>query len=417
MRTYKLFELNEHIRRVLALNFSEPLWVECELAQVNQSRGHYYLSLIEKQEGEDQIIAQVDGVIWQRTYKSLYRKIGVKLRSLLREGLEVKLKVRINFNERYGLKVQVEDIDLHYTLGQLELQRQQTLKALKKEGWIGKNARLALPNVIQRIAVISSERAAGYLDYSQQLETNGYGYRYVNHFFGAAMQGLKVEEEIIQQLDAIASQQEHFDVVVIIRGGGARLDLRAFDSYALAVAVAKCPLPVLIGIGHEVDEVVLDRVAHTALKTPTAVAEFLIQHNLQFEAYIQQLGLTIQQSTQQLLFHRAQQIEQLQQNIQFSAEKLLLNEHYQLNHLQQQLPTLSQHLLRQATQELAAKEQALALLDPAAVLQRGYSMTSMDGKLLTTIESVQEGSILRTHLSDGQIESTATSLKSMNNED
>lgn len=411
MKTYRLFDLNEHIRRVVALNYPDAVWVECELAQLGQSRGHYYLSLIEKSEEDDTIIAQMDAILWQRTYKSLYRKMGIQLNSLLREGLQLKLKVRLDFNERFGLKLLVEDIDPAHTLGQLELQRQQILKQLHAEGFIGKNAALALPPVIQRIAVISSEKAAGYLDYRLQLQKNAYSYAFVNIFFNAAMQGQRVETEVLAQLKKIERQQERYDCVVIIRGGGARLDLAAFDSYNLAATVAQFPLPVLSGIGHEVDDTVLDQVAHSRLKTPTAVADFIILHNAKFEASVEQLGQHIYHLSQQQLQQASQKIQQLAHGIHYGIDRQLLQQQHHLEQVERELFNNTRHTLNLAQQQLSETEKLLALLDPEATLQRGYSITEHEGKIIRKDTDLKPGAKLRTLLADSELESTLIKRK------
>ena len=261
-----LFELNEYVRQVIALNFAEAIWVSAELAQVNVSKGHYWIDIIEKSELTGEIIAQSSAVLWQREYRRIKAKMPLQIEGILQQGRQVLLKVSVEFSERYGYKLIVQDIDPAFTLGKLELERQATINTLVKANLIQKNKQLPRPPVLQRIAVISSENAAGYHDFCAQIDNNPYGYAFDYQLFKAAMQGVQTEYEVLAQLARIQEKKDKFEAVIIIRGGGAKLDLAAFDSLEIAKAVANFPLPVFAGIGHEIDETVLDLVAHLSLK-------------------------------------------------------------------------------------------------------------------------------------------------------
>ena len=262
MSTYSLFDLNQFIRRVIALNLAQPVWIECEIGQCNISRSHYWLELIQQSEDNETVIAQASAVIWSKKHRQLRQQLGARLPQLLQEGMAVRLKVQVDYHERFGLKLMIDDIDSDYTLGQLALQRQAILQRLQQEQLLGRNAQTPLPTVVQRIAVISSARAAGYQDFVEQLNNNDYGYQYRLQLFPSAMQGAAVEKELFEQLQQIEQHRQRYDAVVIIRGGGSKLDLQAFDNYLLAQKVAQMPLPVLTGIGHDIDDTVLDAVAH-----------------------------------------------------------------------------------------------------------------------------------------------------------
>ncbi|RMF22716.1 MAG: exodeoxyribonuclease VII large subunit, partial [Bacteroidetes bacterium] len=233
MASLSLFELNEHLRRVVALNFPEPLWVRCELAQVSPWRGHHFLTLIEKDPESEEIIAHSEGVFWEGDYLRAFQRVGRLLEELLQEGMEVQLKVQPVFHERHGLQLKVLDVDPSYTLGQWELRRRHILEQLQKEGLLELNRQRPLPVVLQRIAVVSSAQAAGWQDFRRHLEENEFGYRFQLRFFQVAMQGALVREEVSDALNKIAAQAADFDAVVLIRGGGARLDLAAFDDLDL----------------------------------------------------------------------------------------------------------------------------------------------------------------------------------------
>lgn len=312
---FSLLELNEYIRQVLILNFSEAIWVSCEISQVNQSRGHFWMDLVEKDLLTDAVSAKSSAVLWRRDYLRLQMELGTSLDSILQDGMQVLLKVKINYHEAYGMKFIVEEIDPGYTLGQLEIKRQETILKLRKKGLFELNTSLKLPKVIQRIAVLSSETAAGLQDYLVQVKNNQYGYQFENQLFATAMQGKGVEKEMRSRLKSIERRRDEFDAVVIIRGGGARLDLSAFDGYGLCEIIAKFPLPILTGIGHDVDETVVDLVAHTALKTPTAVADFILNHNATFEGEMQHLARYVQQQSVRELKQQEMQLQQTEQTL------------------------------------------------------------------------------------------------------
>lgn len=382
MQHFTLYELNEFIRRVISLNFAEAIWVQCEIFQVSQSRGHFYIQLVQKDGVEDQVLARADAVLWQRSYLQLKRTMGPLIDDLLREGLEVLLQVKVVFDERYGLQFRIEQIDPAFSLGKLELQRQETLRQLRAEGLLERNAQVPLPSVVQRIALLSSPEAAGLKDFLDQLHNNPFGYRYAVSLFSTAVQGQRVEPEMLGRLDQITNQKDRFDCVAIIRGGGSRLDLAAFDQLALCKGVARCPLPVIAGIGHEIDESVLDMTAHTSLKTPTAVAEFFIDHNAAFEATVIQAGNRIGQAARW----------------QVKSQNLPL--------LAQQLHSLARMRLQGERQRLNGLGEQIALLDPQRILERGFAYLTREGKGLKSTKDLAAGDKVRIHLSDGQADAS-----------
>lgn len=409
MQTYRLFELNEYIRRVLALNLPEAVWVSCELADSRLARGHYFLQLLEKGEDSEDIIAQSEAVLWETTYRRLRRTIGRELDALLQEGMEVRLKVRVDFHERYGLKLTVEDVDPAYTLGKLELQRRQTIQELERLQLAHKNKRLPLPIVVQRIAVLSSEQAAGWQDFQEQLLENSYGYHIQFQLFASAVQGEAVRSEMLAQLRKIRLQRQKFDCVAIIRGGGARLDLTAFDDLELCKAIAEFPLPVLTGIGHDIDESIADLVAHTALKTPTAVADFIIQHNLHFESQVLEQGRQLQFLAQQLLQGQQLVLEHAKQVVQLKSQSLLHLNRQIVQSLEGEVPKLIHFHLRSERQRLENLATISHLLSLEESLKRGYSLTSRNGQLIRSAQEVHENDTLETQWLDGKVTSIITS--------
>lgn len=404
--SYTLFELNEYIRRVFALNFQDSVWIRCEIAQINASRGHHYLNLIEKSAEGATIIAQSSAVLWASKYRALRRTHKKLLNELLQNGVAVLLQVKIDYDERYGLKLLIEDIDPSYTMGQMELKRQEILETLRQENLLELNSRIPLPTVIQRVAIISSETAAGLQDYLNQIATNSYGYQLSNQLFPAAMQGANVEKEVLQQLKKIAFLKANYDAVIIIRGGGSKLDLAGFDNLVLGRAVANFPLPILVGIGHEIDETILDRVAHTSLKTPTAVADFLINRLLHFESrIIEYKNYIINAANYQIQAERSQ-LTYAQKMVQLQANTQLKETSVALTQVTQRLPLATKNSVALAKNALAQLAKITQLLAPETALKRGFSITTTNGKVVTQKSQVKKGMVLTTQLLNDQIKST-----------
>lgn len=401
---YSLFDLNEHIRRVLALNFQRPLWVAAEIAQVGLSRGHYYLDLVQKGEGDD-IVAQSQAVLWASECRKLRSAIGPDLDALLREGLEVKLQVRVDFHERYGLKLLISDLDPSYTFGQLELRRRQTLQTLRELGLLELNRSQRLPPVLQRVAVVSSEGAAGYQDFREHLSKNNFGYRFHTQLFASSVQGKNAEAELRDALTQIALQPQRFDCVAVVRGGGARLDLAAFDGLELCKTVTQMPLPVLSGIGHEVDETVFDLVAHAALKTPTAVADFLLQHNLLFENEMLRMADAIRAMGEYRLKISLMELERLEAATHWSTRERLRVAAQKLETLEENLPGWTVQILRGQHRQLEQAEAFCSAIHPENVLRRGFSLTFKNGQVLTAAKDTKAGDWLETRLKEGVVRS------------
>ena len=409
MKTYSLYELNEFLRRVVALNFSESVWVTAEMGQISLSRGHYYIRLLEKE--ADNIIAELSAVVWAADFKRMQRVFGAATEGVLSEGMEVRLKGRLDFHERYGLKFIIEEIDPTYTIGKLEIQRRQLIAALQSEQLLGLNAALTPPSVWQRIAVISSETAAGWADFQNHILENIYAYRFHIQLFPSAMQGQFVEREMLQQLEKIKTLKDQFDAVVIIRGGGAKLDLAAFDNGALCRAVAQFPLPVLTGIGHEIDLTVLDMVAFTALKTPTAVADFLIEQHLKFESSLVEMGHFLKNCVQNRLYTEGGDLAKMNNFLQFQTAFYLKNQAQKLAYCSHELPKLVTQTLKLENNALDNTLKIIDLMSVEATLKRGFSITRQNGKVLTHDSEVNVGDLLETQLADGVLLSHLTETK------
>jgi len=404
MQTYSLLDLQAYVRRVLALNFQENLWITAEIAQVGRSRGHLFLDLVQKgQEAGIEVAAQAQAVLWQRDYQRLRLSVGLALDEVLREGREVRLCVRVDYHERFGLRLLVTDADPTYTFGRLELQRRQTLDTLRQLGLLERNRALPLPLVLQRIAVVTSEGAAGFQDFREHLAQNPFGYAFQCQLFSTAVQGASLESEMIAALETVAAGREQFDCVVVLRGGGARLDLGGFDALELCKTAAALPLPLFTGIGHDMDETVLDLVAHTALKTPTAVADFLVQHNLFFENSLLRLAEHFRASADQHLKLKNLDLANLETTLPWGVWARVRAARQEVDTAAAALPGLSRRLVRQAADNLYRAEALCTALHPDATLRRGFSLTLKDGKVLTDAETVEPGDVLKTRLRDGVV--------------
>ena len=409
MKTYSLYELNEFLRRVVALNFSESVWLTAEIGQASKSREHWFISLLEK-DGDD-IIAEMSAVIWASDFKRIKRNLGDDTEGLLTEGIEIRLKGRLDFHERYGLKLIVEDIDPTFTFGKLEIERRRLIEALQNEGLFERNTAVRLPSVVQRIAVISSETAAGLMDFKRHLAENDFAYQFDSQLFTSAMQGVFVEIELPRALEKIAQRRTEFDCVVIVRGGGARLDLSAFDGGAICRAVALFPLPVLVGIGHEVDSTVLDLVAHASLKTPTAVADFLISHNARFENSLLELANFLKFYTQNRLNTEGSSLDRAARSVQFQSQIVLKNQVQKLDNLKQQLTANAPRIFKLEKIKLDNALKIMDLLGIEATLRRGFSISRRaDGSPILKKTDVAVGEIIATEVTDGVFKSRVENL-------
>jgi exodeoxyribonuclease VII large subunit len=404
LQTYSLYELNEFLRRVIALNFNESIWITAEIGQINGVRGNFYLDLVQKEDKE--IVAQTQGVIWAADYRRIEKQLGDNTEGVLAQGMEIRLKGRLDFHERYGLKILIEDIDATFTIGKVEIQRQQLIKDLQRKGLIGLNGALELPSVIQRIAVISSETAAGWQDFKNHIALNDYGYSFGVQLFQSAMQGSLVEKTLLQQLENIKIRKRDFDAVVIIRGGGARMDLVAFDTPSLCEAVARFPLPVLTGIGHDIDQTVLDMVAHTSLKTPTAVADFILTQCARFEGELLEIQSFIKYYAKNRLNTEGGYLTRTQEFLRFKTQSLLQSQNYLLDHIQHQLGKDVKKVVQLEKIQLINISKMVDLMSVETTLKRGFSITRKGGKVVKRVTDIQVGDILETVLTDGIVVST-----------
>ena len=426
MNTYTLYQLNQAIKESLKLVIPDTIWVRAEIHNISTNySGHCYIDLVEKSEFNDQIIAKQRATIWASTYRVLAQKFQQATNSSLQAGMKVLVEVSVEFHELYGLSLNVKDIDPTYTLGELQRRRLEIIQRLKNCGLIDKNKRLPMPRLVQRIAVISSPTAAGYADFVHQLQNNSYGFAYDITLFPAIMQGTQTEESILVALDKIFHSS--FDIVVIIRGGGATSDLQAFDSESLAERCANFPLPIITGIGHLRDETILDLVAYLNLKTPTAVAEYLISRTLELDMELLSLSERLQKSVilrleqeKNLLISLSSYIPQhalrllassdnkltsLQYRIELKTADFIAKNRTLLDRREEQIKVLAPNLLKTKQSQLDILQTKLQLLDPQQLLKKGYSFTTHNGKLVSSTTQLASGDIITTTFADGTVDS------------
>ena len=401
-----LYELNGLVKRTIRDRMSETYWVQAELSDVRSNySGHCYLEFIQKDASGNNLIAKARGTIWSNIYKMLKPYFEQETGQAFASGIKVLVRVSVDFHELYGYSLTVLDIDPTYTVGDMERKRREILRQLEEEGVIDLNKELEMPVLPQRIAVISSATAAGYGDFCNQLSNNPRRYGFYTELFPAIMQGERVEESIIAALDAIYARLEAFDVVVIIRGGGATSDLSGFDTYELAANCAQFPLPIITGIGHERDDTVIDLIAHTRVKTPTAAAAFLVACMDQVADRLDNLSFRLQQGVRNRLLWEHRRIEGLKQRIPSSAYKRISDAKYGLLAANRDLQMATRQFLSMKKHRLELLQQRLNDALPEKQLARGYSITLKNGKAVKDASALKEGDTLITLLYKGKVES------------
>ena len=444
-----LYELTCRIRNAISTQLPGSYWVRAEISEGRQNaNGHFYCRFIEKNAaGTD--IASAAGIIWAGTYVTLRARFERETGQRFGAGIKVLVRVRINFHERYGLSLLVEDIDPSYTLGDMVRRRKDIIEKLTAEGVVNLNKQLVLPRLLLRIAVITSETAAGFGDFCNHLAHGGHMFNIKIKLFPAIMQGDKVEQSVINALNAVLVESKYWDAVVIIRGGGAVSDLNGFDTYLLAANVAQFPLPVITGIGHDRDETVLDLVANVRCKTPTAVADFLIERLSKELELLENCAATLKICAQNKLNAQLQRMdsfvaliplvfsrvidkkkaryrilserlpnaiqnvcrgecsrcERLVMRMEMNTKSMIANMRNRLLHDAERLQFVVPAVLSRQKQRLESCERGIRLAQPERVLKLGFSLTLKDGKAVTDASQLSPGDRIVTRLSNGEVTS------------
>lgn len=405
-----LRELQRRVKSALEGQFALPVWVSAEISEIKVNySGHCYLELVEKGGDNGVPTAQARAVVWRSHYPRISGYFEAETGQRLAAGIRILAKVLVSYHELYGFSLQITDIDPSYTLGDMERQRQQTIAQLQQEGVWDMNREAPMPAVVQRIAVVSSVHAAGYQDFCQELEKSPY--RFEVSLFDAFMQGEAAEESIVAALCAVAEQLEKFDAVVLIRGGGSRSDLNCFNAYRLCAHVAQFPLPVVTGIGHDKDTSVADMVAHTALKTPTAVAGWLVERMAEADGWLDYAALQLRDATAAAMHASEVRLERLSGEVRRLSGELLTRQSLRLEHLGTLLPEAARDFLARQTLRLENAAELIAGRSPERILRLGFAVLRAGGKAVTSAAGVTAGEDVEIEVSDGRISATVNSGK------
>ena len=385
-----LLALQEQVKRHLEDHFFESVWLQAEISELKQNpSGHCYLTLVEKDPGSNALLARASAVVWASTWRMVKPYFEAQTGRSLAPGLSVLVRVQVSYSVLYGLSLVIYDIDPSFTVGELELARQRTIARLEAEGMFDMNAQLSLPLLPRRLAVVSSPTAAGWRDFRRQLEGNEYGFRFRLQLFPAVMQGDAAPESIIGALDQIAAEADSFDAVLILRGGGGAMDLVCFDDYELAVNVAQFPLPVLTGIGHDHDFHIVDMVAHTHVKTPTALADWLLDR---FSGEAWRLDTLVQRLHLAVRTHAAAQLGALE-SLKLRLVHAALDRHADALHA------------------LDLLERRVEAADPRRALDRGFLIALKDGHRTDRAAAFTPGDRLTLLFRDGSVEAEVSKVK------
>ena len=408
---YTLRQLNLLVREAIEDALPDEYWVEAELSECRENSGHCYMELIEKDERSNTPVARASAKCWRQTWMMVKPYFERTTGQPLRAGMKVLLRVYAQFHETYGFSWIVSDIDPTYTLGDMARKRQEIIRQLKEEGVFDLQRELRIPTFAQRIAVISAQNAAGYGDFCRQLEDNEYGFRFDVQLFPAIMQGEQVEQSVISALNQIYNLHSplNFDVVVIIRGGGATADLSGFDTLALAENVAQFPIPIITGIGHERDESILDMVANTRVKTPTAAAALLIDNLLRVLERLDDASQRISYAVNQRISNQKTKIATMTTLIPTLALRVVSDQRHRIELLENRLPVAIERRLTNQKHLLESLSIKLQGFDPQLLLSRGYSITLHNGRAVRDPRQLKSGDEIETRVEKGTIHSVVNS--------
>lgn len=405
MNHYSLHDFNRLIKTTLSNQLESSYWIIAEIGQISlHTHGHCYLELVEKD--HQHVKAKSKGTIWANAFREIHPWFVAQTGTELKQGMKILFNASLEYHEIYGMNLNIRDIDVNFSIGERERKKQETIQQLETEGVMDMNSSLELPIVIQRIAIISSETAAGYEDFMHQWKTNPYEYYAEFDLFPSVMQGDAAPKSIIDSLHRIHESENEYDAVILIRGGGSKMDLDCFDDYELCAHIAQFPLPVLTGIGHERDQSIADMVAHTQLKTPTSVAEFLISKLMAFESEIHNLQEVIGRYVQHVLKKQVEHISEMNFSWKMNVKQALQKHSYAVEHVQNMIMTRPKAIIHHHNGEINNKKKLIEAYNPVHLLNKGYSITRLNGVLLKN-QKITEGDELETQTAN---RSTITSI-------
>ncbi|HIP32069.1 MAG TPA: exodeoxyribonuclease VII large subunit [Crocinitomicaceae bacterium] len=456
-KVFTLKQVLSSIKKTLEQRYSSTYWVKAEMHKLNLSKkGHCYPELLEKQDGR--IVAEIRGMIWQTNFDRINKRFIQTVKEPLKDDMTLLLLVKITYSETFGLSLNIIDVDPNYSLGELQKERQETLKRLQKEGLINRNQQLGFPILPKRIAVISAESSKGLSDFIQVIENNSWGYQFFTMLFPALLQGDNASDSISAQLERIKRVKNHFDMVVIVRGGGGEVGLSCYNNYELCKNIASFPLPILTGIGHSTNLTVAEMVAFRNAITPTELGDFLIQafHNFSVPVKdaVKRLKVSVSNITSEVKLHLTNEsklfrsaakqmlaenkqiihanVKGLENNFKFlllnhkmmirkneqgvyrSARELLSNEQNELEKLQDALPSKTNTQLISEQHKINVLAQSIRLMDPINVLNRGYSITLLNGKTIGEKNTVKKGDKIQTKTATFSVESEVVKTENNN---
>ncbi len=406
MASYTLLELNTLIRKLVEGTFDDEYWVQGELLDARvASGGHFYGELIQKEEKDGRIVARAKVNCWARQFGILHMRFCRETGETLHSGIKVMALVRVTFHEQYGYALNIQDIDPSYTLGDMMARRKEILAQLEADGIIDDNKTLPMPRLANRIAVISSDTAAGYGDFRSHLVHNPYGLRFRADLFPAVLQGANTPDSIMQAVEDVLSSEAPYHALVIIRGGGATGDLSDFDNYPLASCIAQCPIPVIVGIGHERDHTVLDFVAHTRVKTPTAAADFLITHQKEELELLEAMAADIKYKPERRIEQERQKITRFTALLPYAFARVKERAAYQLDSVQKHITDSIRLRMERERNRLSMMASRTDSISPARLLRLGYSITWCGDKVVKSSDELKPGDVITTQLMNGTVTS------------
>jgi len=406
MTSITLSELTDQIQQVIRSGFDSPQWIRAEISELRENPGgHCYLELAEKDDASDALLAKTKATIWASTYRMLKPYFESSTGQSLRAGLNVLVSVTVEFHGVYGFSLNIRDIDPTFTIGEMAARRLKIIRQLEEDGIVDMNKEIPFPVLPQRLAIISSPTAAGYGDFCDQLKNDSSHFAFYPKLFPAVMQGDQAEASIISALEKIYEHIELFDVVVIIRGGGAITDLACFDSYELALNCAQFPLPIVSGIGHQRDISILDMVANTSVKTPTAAAELLISVLQDAENGMSSVVADIQHLVKNKIDIENKFIDQAQMRIKQTLRSWVLQKEHLLDRQRNRLQSSIRMQLLKQNNKLSLLEKNIETHSPQFLLKHGYTITTLNGKRITSSKQIKQGDQIRTYVGDGDFES------------
>lgn len=404
-----LNQLNRLIKDTINSSFADTVYFVAEINAISINRtGHCYIDLIEKSDDGDNIIAQLRATIWAGTFRMIKPYFESVTGEPLRAGIKIMACGQVTFHEVYGMSVNITGITPEYTLGEMALQRKATIDKLSSDGVIDMNKDLALPLLVKNIAVISSSQAAGYGDFVNQLNNNPRGYKFFTYLFEASMQGTEAENSIIHQLERISRHANKFDCIALIRGGGSKADLSCFDKYLLCLHLCQIPLPVITGIGHERDESVADIVANTALKTPTAVAQFIIDRAEQCERMVDDQVSRIKNALHNYILRKQTLLDRIEHNIVANMRLCIQRNRNRLNTTVRSIGMKMHSKVNERQIQVESLNAQIELNNPTNILRKGYSYTMHNGKPVMNASMLSKGDTITTVFFNGAAESTVT---------